>query len=185
MGTPDSREFDRLKERGFGPYSLGHRRMYEKAIATMRSVGPTPARVLEAGFGIGYGLGEMDKAGILAAYVGYEPNRASFIYTKAKYQHGDNMLLLNVPFLPNLDPLFDFTVCIEVIEHVPTEDHLTFLTGLRTMAPVLCFSTPDITRQPREGVRTAGEWLDLLARAGFGYVRMDSAEWTTYYEAVR
>lgn len=195
MGTLDSREYDRLVERGFKPYSAGHRRMYEKAMATMYRDGPTPARVLEAGFGIGYGLDQMVASlGLLKSYVGYEPNKDAFDYVHARYPMAStprsrpdytNMLLLNLPFRPNLDPAFDYAVCIEVIEHVPMEGHLDFLRGLCAMAPVLCFSTPDIVRQPREGVRAAGEWLDLLTRAGYVSLVMDASEWTNYYEARR
>lgn len=209
MGTPDSREYDRLKDRNFGPYSQGHRNMYELAIKDLGKNGfgygqptllgedvpltsptYTSARVLEAGFGIGWGLDRMmDVPGLLHSYVGYEPNRDSFNYVKGRYPeasvHGGRMLLLNLPFEPNLDPAFDVAFCIEVIEHVPMGDHAAFLKGLHTMAPVLYFSTPDYNKVPSEGVRNKGAWLDLLAGAGFSAVLYDESNWTTFYRASR
>lgn len=182
MGTPNSKEYDRLKERGFKPYSAGHRRMYELAIERMgNEAGPRGARVLEAGFGIGWGLDEMVRAEVLKSYVGYEPNKDSFDYVQARYPDRENMLLLPLTFEPNLDPAFDYALCIEVIEHVPMEDHARFLLGLRSMAPTLFLSTPDITRHRTEGVRTEAEWVALLHAAGFSKVATDSKSWTTFY----
>jgi 2-polyprenyl-3-methyl-5-hydroxy-6-metoxy-1,4-benzoquinol methylase len=191
MGTADSREFDRLKERNFRPYSQGHRNMYHIAIGDLRARGfgeGHGARILEAGFGIGWGLDQMVEGGVLGQYAGYEPNEDSFNYVKERYathpKWGD-MLLLNLTFEANLDPSFDAAFCIEVIEHVPSVDHLTFLRGLYHMAPVLYFSTPDAKRVPSEGVRTDKEWVELLSLAGFASIIYDTSNWTTFYRAGR
>lgn len=195
MGTADSREYDRLKERGFKPYSKGHRSMYEKGIAHMKFFGfDASARVLEAGFGIGWGLDRMVEEKLLRSYVGYEPNKDSFDYVNSRYETIralvtaaplPDMLLLRLPFEPNLDPAFDVAFCIEVIEHVPMAEQEAFLRGLCQMAPTLYFSTPDKRRQPSEGVRTDPEWLALLAQAGFLRVYIDTSEWTTFYRCER
>ena len=201
MGTPDSREYDRLKERGFKPYSKGHREMYEKAIRDMNTWGgygnpppsplkhPAGARVLEAGFGIGWGLDRMLHESVLRSYVGYEPNKDSFDYVKGRYLPGGpvDLLFLNLPFEPNLDPAFDVAFCIEVIEHVPMDKHEAFLAGLRQMAPVLYFSTPDSHKVPREGVRTMDQWLAMLLRVGYDSRKLhfDDSEWTTFYRCER
>jgi hypothetical protein len=49
------------------------------------------------------------------------------------------------------------------------------------MAPTLFFSTPDIDRVPKEGVRTTAEWSKLLHRAGFRSVEVDRSQWTHLY----
>lgn len=182
MGTPDSREYDRLRDRGFKPYSKGHRRMYEIAIEEIGNLaGPRGARVLEAGFGIGWGLDQMLAADILRNYVGYEPNRDSFVYVADRlkeHERNVDLALFNMGYEPNLSPDFDFGFCIEVIEHVPGKDHLRFLKGLRSQVPVLYFSTPDIQKVPKEGVRTTREWKAYLHAAGFNTVTVNESHWT-------
>lgn len=189
MGTPDSREYDRLVERNFEPYSKGHRMMYLRAIERMGNIaGPRGARVIEAGFGIGWGVDQMLAQDVLKSYVGYEPNKNSYLYVAnplKTHQRVDDLVLFNLPFEANLDPAFDFAFCIEVIEHVPMDRHLDFLKGLHKMAPTLFFSTPDIRRAPEEGVRTTEAWRDMLREAGYGLVRIDPREWTTLYTAAR
>lgn len=184
----ESFEYDRLVERGFKPYSKGHRRMYESAIERMgRIAGPRGARVFEAGFGIGWGLGAMLDADVLREYEGCEPNVDSFAYTAktfADHERASSLTLFNSAFrlpLSGGSRSFDFAVCIEVIEHVPAGGHLAFLRDLRLMAPTLFFSTPDKTRVPREGVRTYLDWLGLLAQAGFPSVECDRSNWTDLY----
>jgi hypothetical protein len=218
MGTPDSREYDRLVERNFQPYSRGHRQMYEWAmddlkargfgylpnvpLAPYASLAEPPgqqtfkaphAAVLEAGFGIGWGLEQMlAEPGLLYSYVGYEPNKDAYDYVVGRHQHrgelAGKMAFFNLPFQPNLEPIFDAALCIEVIEHVPADQHRDFIRGLCAMAPVLYFSTPDIRRDPSEGVRTTEEWTDMLFSAGFDKVRARNASaaiWTTFYKAER
>lgn len=209
MGTPDSREYDRLKERQFQPYSKGHRQMYELGIADLKARGfgrihdeITGAKVLEAGFGIGWGLGRMVEEGVIRQYAGYEPNFASYTYTTGLFGDGlplgasavetgteripvGNILLFNEPFAVKLEPDFDAAFCIEVIEHVPMDKHADFVRDLFRMAPVLYFSTPDIRKAPTEGVRTKEEWTDILFAAGARTVFKDDSNWTTFYRAVR
>lgn len=185
MGGYESREFDRLKARKFRPYSIGHQRMYTKAIDELRG---SKRAIFEAGFGIGWGLGEMLKAGIVGRYLGCEPNADSFIYTSGLYGKAAGVVLHPDSFTPDyaagrVGEGYDVAFCIEVIEHVPMCDHLEFLRGLRNLAPVLYFSTPDKIRVPAEGVRTVDDWRRLLAEAGFTDVRVDTSQWTYLYRA--
>src|SRR5690606_36363266 len=83
----ESKEFDRLRGRKFRDYSIGHQRMYTTAIEKIKAErgGAMPLDIFEAGFGIGWGLQQMDKAGVIGRYVGVEPNAGSFSYVA----HGD------------------------------------------------------------------------------------------------
>jgi 2-polyprenyl-3-methyl-5-hydroxy-6-metoxy-1,4-benzoquinol methylase len=184
----ESHEYDRLKERKFRPYSRGHQVMYLQAIAELkRDFAPGSVRVLEAGFGIGWGLGEMLKAGILKSYVGYEPNKDSFNYVKGQFLPGGpvDLYLLNLPYEPNLAPDFDAAFCIEVIEHVPMDQHVDFLRGLHRQSPLLFLSTPDKDKKPTEGVRTKDDWVMRLIEAGFSKVDVMTKEWTYLYRCTR
>jgi 2-polyprenyl-3-methyl-5-hydroxy-6-metoxy-1,4-benzoquinol methylase len=183
----ESREYDRLVERDFKPYSRGHQVMYLQSIADILAErGERNTRVLEAGFGIGWGLDKMVEANILRSYVGYEPNKDSFNYVRGRYPITNSLaLLLNLPFEPNLDPAFDVAFCIEVIEHVAMADHVEFLKGLHRMAPRLYLSTPDKDKVPREGVRTKDDWVMRLMEAGFTKVDVMTKEWTYLYRCTR
>lgn len=197
MGGYESKEFERLRRRGFKDYSLGHRNMYLNAI---KAIG-TKASVFEAGFGIGWGLRQMDDYGILGRYVGVEPNVESFQYVRDRNDYGDGHSGLGFGAHPNvtLIPLgfdqmvadrilltqdgvkFDEAFCIEVIEHIPLAQHLQFLIALRQMAPRLWFSSPDSTVS-KEGVRTVKEWKALLTQAKFKVINIDVSNWTYLYE---
>lgn len=205
MGRPantpyESTEYDRLVKRKFKPYSLGHQRMYTKAIERIHAelprteVAEARARIFEAGFGIGFGLQKMVEAGIVESYTGCEPNRASYDYTAgivAGLKPLERIHIYNESFGQVLaDRMaehgfeqypFDEAFCIEVIEHVPMDQHLEFLIALRQMAPRLWFSSPDKTKS-REGVRTIKEWTTLLKQARFEKVDVDVSEWTYLYE---
>lgn len=194
MGTPDSREYDRLKDRGFRPYSVGHRRMYEKAIASMSG----PQDIFEAGFGIGWGLDQMVAAGVAGKYYGVEPNRDSYAYVAERYAldvsaNGlPRLFLHNTPFddavldeLSNDGVEYDHAFCIEVIEHVPADGHLAFIKRLHAVAPTLWLSTPCIRRNAKEGVRPTEEWEAMLYAGGFSRVTVDRSEWTYLYKCER
>lgn len=182
-----SHEYDRLKDRGFKPYSRGHRKMYLTPIERLAAAGQR-VHVFEAGFGIGYGVEEMVKAGVVASFTGCEPDEASFHYVRNIVAPGlgAKIELLNEPFSLTTcaGRQFDVAFCVEVIEHIPMADHLDFLTRLGRMAPRLFFSTPD-KRFSKEGVRSLPEWLDLLAVAGFPKVIPDLSNWTYLYDCFR
>lgn len=177
MANLDSREFDMLKRRGFRDYSVGHQRMYTFPIDRLRG---KRYRIFEAGFGIGFGLRKMLEADIVERFIGCEPNLDSYNYTFGLFGTRPEVTLHHCPFgqpvLPT--PPADHTFCIEVIEHVPADAHAEFLSLLRACGPRLWLSTPDIARQPREGVRTTEEWEAMLRAAGFDKVDVDRSQWT-------
>lgn len=182
MGTPDSREYDRLKERNFRPYSKGHRYMYEEAIRQISAREDGPVTILEAGFGIGWGLERMIESGIVLTYLGCEPNKDSFDYVAGRIVPEATYELIHAPFTRDLTAkVFDYAFCVEVIEHVPMDAHPEFLKALRDRCEVLYFSTPDKQRVPKEGVRTTAEWVRLLNAAGFSNVTVDKSKWTYLY----
>lgn len=182
----ESKEYDRLVGRRFKAYSLGHQKMYTKAIDQIK---PGTSRVFEAGFGIGFGLVKMVEAGILERYLGCEPNQKSFDYVRAMTFSPADIVLMHEPFSQvmadrvtvKVGSRFDEAFCIEVIEHVPMDQHLEFLIALRQMAPRLWFSSPDKNKS-KEGVRTIKEWTTMLRQARFETVEVDTSEWTYLYQ---
>lgn len=182
----ESKEYERLVKRGFKPYSRGHRMMYEHAIDAIKKTAD-PANIFEAGFGIGWGLDRMLEEGVVDVYVGCEPNADSFKYTRDRLGLNPRVTLYPKAFdysfeSPDGEKPFDEAFCIEVIEHVPLNDQLAFLEGLRALAPRLWLSTPDKDRVPSEGVRTMKEWVALIKEAGFESVEVNMAHWTYLYE---
>lgn len=186
MGGYESKEYDRLKRRGFKPYSQGHQNMYNLAIEQIGK----PSRIFEAGFGIGFGIQKMLEAGVVKSYSGCEPNTASFLYVQNELKLASEV----APFVTLYQDVFDTVMaegltahgrfddafCIEVIEHVPMTQHLQFLIDLRRMAPRLWFSSPDKDKS-KEGVRTTREWKTLLKQAKFDVVKVDQSNWTYLY----
>lgn len=187
MGTLDSREYDRLVKRNFAPYSKGHRAMYE--IATGRLIA-SKRRIFEAGFGIGWGLDYMLAAGIVAEYTGCEPNEDSFNYVDKRLGVDPRVNLVNIPFgedafhqlFDTEAPPFDVAFCIEVIEHVPMDRQADFLKYLHDMAPRLFFSTPDMHKVPKEGVRTTDKWAQMLSDSGWDEIHIDTRNWTHLFD---
>ncbi len=182
--TPyESHEYRRLVERGFRPYSRGHRAMYLTAIDRLKKLG-TPVSIFEAGFGIGYGLDEMLAAGIVERYFGCEPNLESFRYVMQRHGHAPRIDLVEEPFASATGlrgAPYDAAFCIEVIEHVPMHEHEWFLRCLRDRSPRLFLSTPD-SRKSSEGVRTMGDWLAILQTAGWERIDVDTSHWTYLYD---
>jgi hypothetical protein len=183
----ESKEYERLVKRGFKPYSKGHRMMYEHAIDYIKKAAK-PFTIFEAGFGIGWGLNRMLEEGIIESYVGCEPNTDSFKYTEGNHGLNPRVDLYNLGFEECLAhgeeplPQYNAAFCIEVIEHVPLDEQLAFLKGLRSITPRLWLSTPDKDRVPSEGVRTMKGWVALIKEAGFESVDVNMAHWTYLYE---
>jgi SAM-dependent methyltransferase len=168
--TPyESREFEQLKRRNFKPYSAGHQAMYLEPIAELAG---RRLHIFEAGFGIGFGLDKMVEAGIVESYYGCEPNPDSFDYVQQRYAKDPRVKLIRAEF--------GVAFCIEVIEHVPMEEHTMFLARLGQLTSRLYFSTPDKDKS-REGVRTKAEWLGILAAAGWRDVTVNQSHWTYLY----
>lgn len=191
MGTLDSREYDRLVKRGFKDYSVGHQRMYTKAVAEIcRTTQPKTARIFEAGFGIGFGLKKMVEADAFGEYYGCEPQIDSYRYTVQQFantERSSDLHLYHEPFTEgtaqrllrdDIAP-FDEMFCIEVIEHLPLDQHLQALIAMRSITNRLWLSTPD-KKKSKEGVRTMRDWTVLLKQAQFE-VTVDTSEWTYLY----
>lgn len=179
----DCREYQAAKRRQFRPYSLGHRLMYETPLTLMTRSDRSRERfaILEAGFGIGFGLDRMVETGVIGRYVGYEPDNESFAYVAERHGKRDGIELRHAPFEATDVGGFDHAFCIEVIEHVPPEKHQGFLVGLRKMTVgTLWLSTPDKARSAH-GVRTVDAWLRFIRAAGFHDVTVHQEQWTTLY----
>lgn len=178
MGSLECNEYENLKARGGREYSFGHRMMYETPIALL---GGRKRNILEAGFGIGWGLDRMIEAGIIDRYTGFEPNADSFNYVNGRVKR-ENVELRRGGFVRS--PATDHVFCIEVIEHVPPAGHAAFLADLRaSTAKTLWLSTPDVRKHPSEGVRTCDEWKALMKEAGFSDVTMHREQWTVLFIA--
>lgn len=178
MGSLDCNEYENLMRRRGCDYSAGHRVMYETPI---RLLSGKRRNILEAGFGIGWGLERMIEAGIIEKYTGFEPNKDSFNYVAARMNRPE-VDLRRGGFVRQ--PATDHVFCIEVIEHVPMDGHAGFLADLRaSTAKTLWMSTPDIRKHPSEGVRTCDEWKTLLKAAGFADVTLHREQWTVLFIA--
>lgn len=174
----------RIAKHGSPEYSVGHRRMYSSTVELLRG---KECSILEAGFGIGYGLSMMDARLKMSRYIGFEPCQDSFNYVKEevvpKLQQKDRIKLSQNKWPCRIEPV-DYAFCIEVIEHVPEEGGLveSFLEGLRSCTlKNLFLSTPCSSSSPH-GVRTVKQWKHALKKAGFSVVSV-SHQWTTLYIA--
>lgn len=178
MGSLDCNEYEALMRRNGREYSAGHRVMYESPI---RLLSGKRRNILEAGFGIGWGLDQMLAAGIIDKYVGYEPNADSFSYVRSRQGARIEIELHHGQFVRQ-PRKFDHVFCIEVAEHVPLEGHAGFLADLyASTGTTLWMSSPDVRKHPGEGVRTAGEWKALLYAAGFSDVTVHREQWTVLF----
>lgn len=179
MGSLDCNEYENLMRRNGGDYSAGHCVMYETPIKLLSG---KKRSILDVGFGIGWGLDQMVKAGIIGNYTGFEPNADSFAYTAKRHRDRPDVELIHGPFKPTKK--HDHVFCIEVIEHVPMEHHAGFLAALRgSTEKTLWMSTPDMRKHPGEGVRTWEGWRAMLHEAGFDNVTYHREQWTVLFIA--
>lgn len=175
-------ELERHLARNKRPYSYGHQQMYNGPIELLKG---KKWDVLDVGAGIGYGYLQMERAGILREYTGLEPDYRTFRHLESQRQYPTHTFR-------NEDFLFwvgggvrshEWVFCIEVIEHVEPATVPTFLEKLRGVTKRgLFLSTPDSQRH-KHGVRTDGEWQDLLSAAGFRTVAL-TPQWTTLHVCV-
>lgn len=185
-GVTFGNEYEQLAERGGGPYSLGHQRMYTAPISLITSpVTPTAMElrkvdVLDVGCGIGYGYMMLKAAGILNQYRGVEPDPECVRYMKEQHPEAEviEKFWLDVPE----DQLFiaDFTFCIEVVEHVPKEDLSSFLLRLRKFTRRNLFLSTPIKENSDHGLFTKDEWSHHIGRAAFDVAVVDW-QWTTFF----
>lgn len=169
MIGPD--EYDRLKKRKFKPYSKQHQQMYRIIVELLRG---TPVKILEVGYGIGYGLDRFVDCGAINKYIGFEESRKCHAYVSSK--HPDDRIEFYCGDFASLDAsvlqgFADVTICIEVIEHVES-DLKNFIKNLREVtAPggVLFLSHPSIEVESH-GRFTNTQVARMLRDVGFGNV---------------
>lgn len=172
-------EFRALEKRGFEPYSVGHQVMYQVPITLMRD---QKKKILDVGFGIGWGLAQMVATEVIERYVGFEPDTESYIYVKRRFGKTKGVELINAPFAGHADE-FDHVFCIEVIEHVEMSQHSDFIKRMAdscTLQGTVWISTPCKLRNDRHGVRPTEEWLGII-REHFSDVVVHQDQWTTLY----
>lgn len=175
-------EYQNLLKRNGAPYSRGHQIQYLAPIQMMEG---GKWDVLEIGFGIGYGLEEMAKAGVLNLWYGVEPCNDSFqhVWNKFNDRPAFALAMEKRPWsecVKTTSEVFHFAFCIEVIEHIPMDEHVSFLSSIVPFVRKNLFlSTPDKSKNSH-GVRTEKEWLDVLDQAGWRAVAWATC-WTTGY----
>lgn len=160
------------------PYSAGHQVMYEVPIAMMRG---TKQEILDVGFGIGWGLDRMVRAGVVDKYVGYERDYESYNFVRKRYKGQEKIKLRRETFF-GCSEKFQHVLCIETIEHVQSPLHADFVGALREACRddgTLWLSTPDRTKSVH-GVLKKADALALL-RGQFSEVASLEDQWTTMY----
>lgn len=183
-------EYQALVKRNFGPYSSGHRLMYDIPISMLKNSDcQNKYSILDVGVGIGYGLEQMLRAGIVGVYVGFEPDECTYKYvaprSELRYDYTADVRIINKQY-PQITreyaPLgFDFSFCIEVLEHIPLVEMSEFLSSLCTnTVHTLFLSTPNVAKNSH-GVLSPSETRSLLNEAGFDQVTIMDKQWTDLY----
>lgn len=173
-------EYQKLKERGFQNYSLGHRAMYHAPIEMLQN---TKTKILDVGFGVGYGLDLMIQKNCFSSYVGFEPDKDSFDYVCNRHGNDPRITLINsgLDVKPIKNNIFDATFCIEVIEHVQYDFARNFIgTVFAHTSNILFLSTPDVNKNSH-GKFTHNEICNLIIESGFKSVVKIDFQWTNLY----
>lgn len=180
MAETECNEYAALVGRKHHDYSVGHQIMY---LAPIMMISGKPNRILDVGFGIGFGLRHMLASQAVGTYVGYEPNVDSFNYVRSHAPVADHILLINEPFA-NEGRNFDYSFCIEMIEHVASKEERNRILSDLSMATdkTLFLSTPDRTRNDH-GIYSEVEMRQSLYAAGFDNVTCIPEQWTNLYIA--
>lgn len=178
-------EYEHLVSRQFKDYQPMHQALYKVIVELLRN---KPANILEIGFGIGYGLHELLKANCINTYFGIEKDKDCFDYVRnyipTKYWDSSTILLENnnwltydgVTFTTYCKYLFDFSLCIEVIEHLNNKEEViqTINKISKYTKKYLFLSTPDKNTDPH-GKFTKQEVKEIILNSGFKEVV--SIEW--------
>lgn len=180
-------ELQQLNKRKGMPYSRGHQIMYD---APIKLLSDSRHAILDIGFGIGYGLFNMIPMRIIKRYVGCEPDADSFDYVNNKRIDYKEMLegdrteinLFNLQFsdLAVRENEFDYTFCIEVIEHMEEGALHNLLMKVHGCTRDAFFmSTPDPDKSP-EGEWTMTYLINTLRQFQFNPVVVTS-QWTNLW----
>lgn len=177
-------EYQQLQKRKGMPYSRGHQLMYDGPIKLLSD---KRHNILDIGFGIGYGLRNMILMDVINKYVGCEPDKDSFDYTyeeiskmeqkeRTKRVHLQNCIFNNL--IHNDE--FDYTFCIEVIEHMSESAIHELLSKVHACTKDAFFlSTPD-KHKSKEGKFTEYELTQFLMDYEFQF-SIVRAQWTNLW----
>ena len=159
--------------------SYGHRAMYLGPAAIM---GHTKSSVIDIACGDGYGYHALSTHNAMSSYWGIDSN-PSEIEKGRQLLVDSNHVMRCGDWLTHpeeaLEPA-DFVFCIEVLEHVASEDRQRFVEKCARFAKRNLFiSTPPSDRNDH-GKLTIPECRDLLWSAGLDVVVVD-VQWTTLY----
>ncbi len=146
-----------------------------------------PAKILEVGFGIGYGLKTLINAKCLQRYLGVEIEKDCCEFVEPLSKDHDltiingNWLTIDDSQIKSWGRKADFSLCIEVIEHIASFNRQRFVARLLEHTDKALFlSTPNINTNGH-GVMTAEETKLLILGAGFKSVVYIEWQWTTLF----
>jgi cyclopropane fatty-acyl-phospholipid synthase-like methyltransferase len=178
-------EYQQLQKRKGLPYSRGHQLMYDGPI---KLISDNRHYILDIGFGIGYGLRGMITMDVINKYVGCEPDKDSFDHVvkelseftqeeRTKRVHLNNCKFTDLTTYPDQ---FDYTFCIEVIEHMDEHAvHMLFQKVHACTKDAFFLSTPDKNKS-KEGKFTEYELSQFLMDYNFQF-SVVRAQWTNLW----
>ena len=172
-------EFKKFKSRGGKDYSPGHRRMYWAACKLLEK---KPSHILDVGSGMGYGYKWLERHGAIETYTGVEPEHEAVTYCRSQYPDA-TWIEGVVPGVQFLNP-FDHVFCIEVLEHVESEqgvDPVAFIHELASLAKQNVFLSTPNRETSGHGVYSPTEVLGMAKEAGIANVSFVEQQWTTWY----
>jgi len=170
-------EYEHLIAREGKNYSLMHQAIYKVIAEMLRN---KPANILEVGSGIGYGIKVLLEANAIKSYEGIEVSDRCCRYINDTISNTDICIYNEDFFDIDLTKLklyntgYDFTLCIEVIEHIEKADSvLIMLEELRKLTKnVLFLSTPKAERD-KHGKFTGEEMKNMLNEIFVHYVEIE------------
>lgn len=162
-------------------HSQGYQKVYRCAIEFLTGPNFAPVSVFEVGTGDGAGLGLMLNAGLIGRYKGIEPDSASYETARQRVGEFSNVELQNSSWFgtEESEP-YEFSFCVEVIQHLPSELVPRLLAKLhRLTSGTLFLSTPDAVTS-RYGVASTEEWKRVVENSGFDVATVHGS-WTTLF----
>ena len=166
-------EYKKHLGRNSRPYSDAHRGKYRVIVELLKD---KPANILEIGVGIGWGLKKLFKKNCVNKYFGVEITKdcIKFLDNQLKSYDKNKFKIVNDDWLnvsgEEVKKYFngekaDFTCCIEVIEHNPTDRYLEFLEKIHGLTKNMFFlSTPHGGKHSKLSVE---ECTKILKESGF------------------
>jgi 2-polyprenyl-3-methyl-5-hydroxy-6-metoxy-1,4-benzoquinol methylase len=162
-------EYEQLKVRNFGLYSPMHQAIYKTIAELLRD---KPANILEVGTGIGYGLQLLLSANCIKTYTGIEPNKDCCDYVNTIIKD-DKIVIINESILDIGLEKYDFTLLIEVIEHMTKEDVIATLKKLNQLTINTMFMSTPKKETDEHGVFTEKEIRTMLRLTHWNFVEIE------------